>query len=153
VSSKIRDTDKGYRATIKRIDGIGKANVTVGIHASDGAAKEGDGATVLDVAVWAEFGTDTEPERSWLRAWFEANREIGTKKLTEFLARVVAGKLTKKQALEQFGAWAQGGIQQRIADGIEPANAPSTIEQKGSSKPLINTGQFRASIHFKVDSK
>src|SRR6185436_644050 len=98
-------------------------------------------------------GTDTEPERSWLRAWFEANREIGTKKLTELLAQVAAGKLTKKQALEQFGAWAQGGIQQRIADGIGPANAPSTIEAKGSDKPLINTGQFRASIHFKVDSK
>lgn len=52
--------------------------------------------------------------------------------------------------LERVGLWAQGSIQQRISDGIPPPNAESTIRRKGSSTPLIDTGQLRTSIKYRV---
>ena len=53
-------------------------------------------------------------------------------------------------ALQRIGLWAQSEIQQRISDGIPPQNAPYTINKKGSSTPLVDTGQLRSSISFKV---
>jgi hypothetical protein len=44
-----------------------------------------------------------------------------------------------------------GVIKQRIANGIAPPNSPYTIARKGSSKPLIDTGQLRNSITYQVE--
>ncbi|EFA29062.1 conserved hypothetical protein, partial [Haemophilus influenzae HK1212] len=40
----------------------------------------------------------------------------------------------------------QGDVQLNIARGNWVANAKSTIKQKGSSKPLIDTGKMRQSV-------
>jgi hypothetical protein len=108
------------------------------------------GATVGDVATWAEFGIG-QPERSFLRAWFDANQARCKTALSRLAKSVLDGKRTKEQALETFGLWAQGEIQKRIAEGIDPANAASTVAKKGSSTPLVSTGQLRSSITFKVE--
>lgn len=63
---------------------------------------------------------------------------------------VIEKKYNLRVALDRFGLWAVGEIQQRIADGIPPPNAQSTVDRKGSSTPLIETGQLRASIKHKV---
>lgn len=146
-----RDTDNGYKALVERIYGLKKPKVAVGIFEADGGQPHGNGVTVADVAAWNEFGTETIPERSFLRAWFDENIERAREALHRLMLRVVEGKLTKEQALEQFGLWVQAEIQKRIAQGIPPPNAQSTIDAKGSSKPLIDTGQLRSSITFGVD--
>lgn len=146
-----RDVDNGYKALVERIYGLKKSKVAVGIFEADGGQPHGDGVTVADVAAWNEFGTDTIPERSFLRAWFDENIARAQEALHRLMVRVVEGKLTKEQALEQFGLWVQGEVQKRIAQGIPPPNAQSTIDAKGSSKPLIDTGQLRSSVTFGVD--
>lgn len=146
-----RDTDNGYKALVERIYGLKKPKVAVGIFEADGGQPHGDEVTVADVAAWNEFGTETIPERSFLRAWFDENIDRAREALHRLMLRVVEGKLTKEQALEQFGLWVQGEIQKRIAQGISPPNAQSTINAKGSSKPLIDTGQLRSSVTFGVD--
>ena len=39
----------------------------------------------------------------------------------------------------------------KIASNIPPALAPETIERKGSSVALIDTGQLRSSITWQVE--
>jgi hypothetical protein len=63
---------------------------------------------------------------------------------------VIEGKRTSDQVLEILGQRAVGQIQERIASGIAPANAPSTVAKKGSSTPLIDTGVLRSSITYQV---
>ena len=70
--------------------------------------------------------------------------------LKKLLQRVIAGELTEDAALEQFGAWSKGEIQARIARGVPPPNAASTVKRKGSSTPLIDTGILRSSIDYEV---
>jgi hypothetical protein len=108
-------------------------------------------ATVLEVAIFNEFGTNSIPARSFLRAWFDENREkIGTT-AAKLMKSVVKGERTRDEVLELLGQWAVGQIQLRISAGIGPPNAASTVAQKGSSKPLIDSGVLRSSVTYRVD--
>lgn len=151
MSVKIKDVDRGYNALVKRVFGKEKHSVAVGIFAKEGAQTYDDGLTVLQVAIWNEFGTDKIPERSFIRAYFDENQE----RLKKIFARlmsyyVIQGRGTKEQVLELLGQQIVGEIRKRISRGIPPPNAPSTIAKKGSSKPLIDTGQLRSSITYRV---
>ena len=51
----------------------------------------------------------------------------------------------------RLGEIARGDIVKSITKLNTPPNAQRTIEQKGSSNPLIDTGFLRANVTFKVD--
>lgn len=146
----LRDTDHGYRDLLARVFGLrSRANVDVGI--LDAGEEHGEGAvTVLQVAAFNEFGTATIPERSFIRAWFDEHEGELRKEFAALMRNVVEGKRTREQILELLGQRCVGQIQQRIAAGISPANAPSTVRRKGSSTPLIDTGVLRSSISYRV---
>lgn len=138
---------------VKAVFGLGTPRIRVGVLQESGS-KTKDGSpsvTVLDVAFWNEFGTKTIPSRSFIRAWFTETEPQIREKLGGLMAKVLMGRLDKKTALDQLGVWMVGSIQARMSRGIPPPNAASTILRKGSSKPLIDTGQLRASITFKVE--
>jgi hypothetical protein len=171
VLRQFRDVDKGYDALMKRLVELANPQVRVGVHAAEGqrreagirlAKKEGKfhlrgrgGArpvTVLDVATWAEFGIG-QPMRSWLRAWYDGGRQQNFADIQKMMVRVLAGKVPLNRALEQLGQRFVGLIQRRLAQGIPPPNAAATIARKGSSKPLIDTGQLRSSITYSTRVK
>lgn len=140
----ITSRDRGARALLERVKRLGSATIDVGIIGERAAESYEDGITVAMVAEWAELGLG-QPMRSWLRAWAdEHDAEIRARIKTEIARLARTG--TQRQALERIAAWMVGSIRQRIAAGIDPPNAPSTIERKGSSKPLIDSGQLRSSI-------
>lgn len=151
MAFKLVDNDKGYKELVARVFGMGHPKITVGVHAKEGEAEHGEGTTLADVATWNEFGAGSVPERSFLRAWFDENKERIKGVIKTLLTQVVAGKITEDVALERLGLWMQADIQKRIANGIPPPNATSTVAAKGSSTPLINEGQLRSGITFKVE--
>jgi hypothetical protein len=132
------------------------AHVDVGVLGKDaGKAKAGEsGLTVGQVAEWAELGLG-QPQRSWLRGWIDANEDAINRRMDSEMESVILGERTPDQALARLGVWLQGEVQKNIADfpsnDFEP-NAPATIKGKGSSSPLINTGQLRSSISHRVGS-
>ena len=146
----IKDVDRGYRALVDRIFTLGNPTVSVGVFEADGAQTYDDGITIAAVAAIHEFGLGV-PERSFLRGWFDENLERAHEAMSRLLLSVVAGKRTKEQALELFGLWVQGEVQKRIASGISPELSAATIKRKGSSTPLIDTGQLRSSITYQID--
>lgn len=153
----VRDVDNGFKRLLRITAGLKEfqPSIAVGILARDAGTAHGE-TTVLDVATWFEFGTrkkdggTKQPARPWIRPWFDANRAEGMKRLTNLMRQVVAGKLSEEQALNKFGAWAQGSIQKRLAAGIPPPNARSTEKVKGSSTPGIDTGQMRSSVSYEI---
>jgi hypothetical protein len=144
----VRTVDRGATALLARLRERARA-VEVGILGAEARREEGAGVTVADVAAWAEFGLG-QPRRSWLVDWIEANGPALTERTKIESRAIIAGDRTKAQALGRLGLWIQGQIQQRIANGIDPENAESTIRKKGSSTPLIDKGQFRSSIATRV---
>lgn len=154
---RIVDVDHGYDALMKASATWGDKSIRVGVLERDGGESHGNGATVLDVATWNEFGVKNEkgewkiPPRSFIRAFGDEERDEAVKILKKLYALVVMGRLSEDKAIDMFGNWAVGRIQARIASGIPPANADSTVARKGSSTPLIATGQLRSSISFEVE--
>lgn len=108
---------------------------------------EGDNPPTLEeVALWNEFGTETIPARPFLsRAQKSANARC---------AKLVKARMDENADIEQIakeiGIVLQDEIQQQITKGNFVPNAPSTIKRKGSSRPLIDTGNLRQSVHWGI---
>ena len=112
-------------------------------------AKYPDGTPVAAVAAFNEFGTETIPERPFFRQSIEGADKVimpvlkdGIDPMDMALDSRTAGKV---------GLVMQARIQRSITDLSTPANAPSTIKEKGSSNPLIDTGFMRQSVTFMVE--
>jgi hypothetical protein len=149
--TEVKDVDHGYQALVKRVFGLeGKPKIQVGIFEAAGAKSYEDAVTVLEVAIWNEFGTDTIPERSFIRAWFDENEEKCREAVRRMLVAVLEGKYQPEQALELVAQRFVGEIQKRMALGIPPPNSPATVARKGSATPLIDTGQLRSSVTYRV---
>lgn len=143
----VRVVDRGARAVLRATGDRRRHTVEVGVFGSE--KKRGSPTiTVAQVAEWAEYGIG-QPQRSWLRAWVDANEDLINQRIDRETREVLSGKRTQEQAIKRIGVWLQGEIQLNIANfpdnGFEP-NAESTIARKGSSTPLIATGQLRSSI-------
>lgn len=155
--------DKRWRQIAKTAAALGGKVVKVGIVGADAdVPADEDGITIGRLAGVHEFGAAIRmrngtviiiPERSFIRATVAANRGAYSDLAAKFSARVLDGKMTEARALGLIGAKAASDMQKRIAAGIEPANADSTIARKGSSKPLIDTGRLRQSITWAVVDK
>lgn len=64
----------------------------------------------------------------------------------ELLRRIYAGRILPSKALTQLGVFWEGKIKQTFRDGVFAPLRPATIARKGSSKPLIDSGQLRQSV-------
>ncbi|UPW82328.1 hypothetical protein [Lysinibacillus sp. Ag94] len=117
----------------------------------------GDGEYVM-IARVHEFGTTIRtkkatiniPERSFMRSAFEEKQDSWTKFVKKQLPLVLESKLDAHTLCERLGALMVGDIQKKLTDIKSPANAPSTIAQKGSSNPLIDSGGLRQRITYRV---
>ena len=171
--STVTTTDRGANALMVRAQALaGGLRVRVGVldnspkregpgraaqskkarvRAKGAAAASRRTLSLLEVAVVHEFGGGRVPQRSFIRATIDARRSDIEAELANLARGVVGGQIDARQALELLGAKVAGWCQARIASGIAPALKAATIKRKGSSKPLINTGQLRSAITWRVE--
>lgn len=144
-----KDTDRGYARLFKSLAKVGSVTLTVGVHSEEGGESDGQ-ATVIEVAGWNEFGTDTIPPRPSITAWAEEKSQSVVARARDILQKAIKLGTDPFAALDRLAQVCAGEVQMKIASNIPPPNAPSTIAKKGSSTTLINTGQFRSSIRGKL---
>ncbi len=150
AAARITDRDRGYKKRMRALDKLKDgASITVGIHENDGAGAHGD-TTIADVGAFHEFGTDDIPERSFVRGWYDEEKSENDKLIKQAATRVATGKSEPQQALDQAGAVMAGNMRARIRGGINPPLDDSTVDKKGPSTPLIDTGQLIQSITWKA---
>jgi hypothetical protein len=150
---------------LDRIKALEKKQVTIGIHGMEGEqkklvrrvpayrkAKKGQretvdqNLTVAQVAFYNEFGTSKIPERSFLRSVFrKKNREI-----TLAANRILMNDPDK--FYEMIGQFVLTQMKMQISNNIPPALKPETIRRKGSSTALVDTGQLRTALTYRVGS-
>jgi hypothetical protein len=141
--------DYGYRETLALFRKLG-IELDVGVFGPKAEERHKDSdATVGEIAVYHEFGLGV-PERSFIRAWFEQNSRTVIDDMRAGLIRVLKRELTPEQLADLLGQKYVGQIQARMAAGIPPPLAESTIARKGSSIPLIDTGQLRSAVTYEV---
>lgn len=147
-------SDAVWKAIFGRVRGLKHARVKVGVVGS-AAREEEDGTTLAEIAAIHEFGAPAAgiPERSFLRSTFRNPQKLEQlRKLQARLARdLIAGKIDVARAMGLLGAWGAGAVKATITrDGEFAPLKPSTIAKKGSSRPLIDSGQLLNSISWVV---
>lgn len=116
-----------------------------------GSGEYPDGTPVIDVAIYNEFGTETIPERSFVRRAYRENKDKYANYLKRLASSLVKGvDVNIHSAMKAIGLDAVGDIQETIDKVSSPANAEITVLRKGSSHPLIDTGLLKQSTTFEV---
>lgn len=151
MAVKVKDkmTPEGIKFQ-KMLKELADKEVRIGFQ--HGKATEEDGTDVCDVAAWNELGTANMPSRPFLRKSVDENED----KIDNFLQSkkkdLVRG-VSAEQVLKEIGIFQKDLIQEKITEGSFAPNAPATIRQKGSSKPLIDTGRMRQSVNYEIKKK
>jgi len=151
MSARVTVVDRGADSLEARLRRLAekKLAVKVGVIGDDAAASYETGQTVGEIATIHEYGLGV-PRRSFIRDAVDENEGKIKGRLRAVAKRQKEGRGDLKRDLEAVGLVIAGEMQTRIARGISPANAPATIDAKGSDKPLIDTGQLRSSITAEV---
>lgn len=144
---RITDRDRGLKAFIRRVKPLARTQaVKVGILSGTGGAPASGGGTVIDVASIHEFGLGNHPERSFIRAWADADKEKHKDAERRLAESVVRGTNTAAAALEKLGVLLAAEAQKFIQSGRV---SPATDKPGGTT--LIDTGQLVGSISHEVE--
>lgn len=132
--------------------GYGPKMVKVGLVAGEADSEN------IDKAFWSEFGTETIPERPFLRNTMRNNRDAyraamrtAAKTIIRTAARGGDARGAVTLALRKLGLKASDDVKAEITALSDPPNAPATIARKGSSNPLIEDGEMRNAVSSKVE--
>jgi hypothetical protein len=154
--SGIRDIDRGMDKIRKEIAALSQLSIKAGI--IEGAGSK-DGVSIAQYAAYNEFGVPGKkkkwriPPRPFIRGFVE-NESAEIKAMQEQLVKLVSeGKMSADTAVKRLGQFAQDGIKRYIMSGNFEPNAEATIQRKGSSRPLIDTGTMRNSVRYQVKKK
>lgn len=163
TETKVKGQDKVDRLR-RELARYPKAYVSVGIHEDAGKYQSGD-VTVIEVALWNEFGTKDVPERSYFRSTLEENAAKIESWRAEMLDNIVHRGWTVEKALEAVGLRIQVLLQNKVKSDVPPpygtgthGNTPRDVERAqdakrrrwGSSRTLIASGLMLRSITFRV---
>jgi hypothetical protein len=160
------ETDKGYNELVDTLNEIDDGDgVTIGVHAKDNdpASSEGEIGlagllSVHELGAYIEgtaFGDIEIPARPVLRPAVTENERRINDQIGDALESVLEGRMSRRQMWMRVGAKVVGYAQQRFGDeSVLAPLADATIQnrRKGSSAPLLDTGNLKQSIDFVVQS-
>ena len=129
--------------------------VKAGILAKDGSNNHSEGITVFQIGMIHEFGSPEKniPRRSFIRVPIENNIKEITKLIENNHKLVSENSMSAKVALDRIGLKAQNTIKKSFRDNDWKPLKRATVKRKGSSRPLIDTGQLVGSISYIVEKE
>ena len=145
--------------SLKEIEHLAKHQLEIGILAIDKSLMGEDGkTTILNYAIWNEFGTSDIPARPFMRNAFDTNRGIISNLIQAAPKKVIKGEKSGKEALMEIGETIRGLIIQSIATAETWAvpNDPKTLKiktkngQANNTKPLIDNRFLIKSIRYQI---
>lgn len=117
------------------------------------------GSDIVQRAIWNHYGTrggrsgggwgGPIPARPFLSIAMRSNRKKYQNLMSSAAHSIFTGSGTPKEMLSKLGILAQGDIQAEITSLDSPPNSPVTIKLKGSSNPLIASGEMRSRVTWK----
>lgn len=91
------------------------------------------------------------PERSFLRGGFDQHADEVLDNADTVLGDVINGNMSVETYEEMIGLTMASKIKEFARDLKSPPNSPLTAEWKGSSNPLVDTGDMINSITYEVE--
>lgn len=91
------------------------------------------------------------PERSFLRSGFDENADKVLETTEAVLPDVLIGTLSVEHYAKLVGLQLASAIKEYAVNLNSPPNHPFTKQQKGSSNPLVDTGDMINGITYEVE--
>jgi phage gpG-like protein len=134
---------------------------TIGIHEDKTVrAKEGgeDGEgedkdeplSNAEIGALLHYGTKDDGGHIPPRPFLDVGVEAGTDVYKRTIEREVGKGANMTDVIDKVANKAVASVKKYMRDLRDPPNAESTIKKKKSSNPLIDSGQLRSSITYKV---
>lgn len=119
-----------------------------------GENKTDEGADLVTVARANEYGTKRIPQRSFLRSTVDENKEQIDRRIVAEMKAVVDDRKDFLAALTALGVYAVALVKRKISRSREWATplAWSTVKRKGSTQPLVDTGQMRNKVDYRIEA-
>lgn len=135
----IKDTDKGLREIVRAIGAMDGARIELGWR--------GEQATI---AAAHEFGRGV-PMRAMMAPTFDEKGDQIVASFAESFARAKS-KSDLERAAGLMAETAKAALKDTITTGRPewPPLSAATIARKGSSKPLIDTGEMLNSVDYRI---
>ncbi len=152
MNFEIKDIDRTPEL-ITELTVLNAATVKVGVlgDSSKNARHGEEGhATNAVIAAAHEFGTNEIPRRPFLAPALDKGAKKITDAQAEMIGKVLDGSMQSEQALGLLGELGVSLIKAEIRNGPPPPLKPATVKEKGSSHPLIDSGQMLSSVTYKV---
>lgn len=118
---------------------------------------------VLNKAVWNEFGTrggasgggwgGPIPERPFMRNAMRNNAGKYRDAMATAAPHLLMGETSLTTVLSKLGQLATDDIKAEIQSLRSPPNSPVTIALKGSSNPLIDSGEMHQAVTWKIENE
>lgn len=140
---RIRSTARNFTSKVE----VGYLNGAM--HKPSITSKAARPIALSELAAIHELGLGV-PKRPFIEPSLKANR----KKYLAYAGRQITPIIRRRQSLnntwQTIGTMAVADIQKYMLTATFTPLSPVTIARKGSSKPLIDTGQMRQSITYRV---
>lgn len=150
--NKVIDKNANYLRFRKTLKSLDNSYVKVGY--PEGKNPYPGGASVAEIAIYNEFGTERNgkeaiPSRPFFSNAFDKNREELNNLIKDLYYKILAFQLNVSRGLDLIGLFMVGKIQKEIVDLREPPNKESTKKhKKGVDNPLIDTGHMKNSTTY-----
>ena len=107
---------------------------------------------VVMKAIYNNFGTEHIDERPFMDNAIRGNKLKYSKLMMQAAKKLFRGEIDMTTVMSRIGLVATGDIQEEIINLRSPENSPATVKRKGSSNPLIDTGEMKNSVtHITYD--
>lgn len=141
----------GLKGFLERFREIGKPKVYIGVPASKNGMHEGgiNMATLLALHV---LGAPSRgiPQRDPLRPPLINNAQRYTDLMAQGIKNALANSTDPNVVYEKIGIVASNDVKDYFVSGSFKPLDQKTIDRKGSSKPLVDTGELRSSITYEI---
>ena len=143
------DRDLGFNRIMRDLEKLDGMEVVAGMLRDSGKAE--NGASYVDIAAWNEYGTTRIPSRPFIRISADTNKQSWEKLAQQCVNDVTDGG-SPRDAAQVVGHRMVEDIRKVFGDtSMLKANAPSTIKKKGRNEPLVDSGEMRRRVNFRVE--
>jgi len=146
----VTDRDLGFKAIVRELKNLDGKEINAGILKDAGKSEEG--VSLVNIAIWNEYGTKHIPSRPFVRIASDENRKQWGDTVADGVGKVIDRQIKWRKCCDMVGVRMKDDIKKVIGDKSKLApNAPSTIARKGHDKPLIDTGLMKSKVNYRVD--
>lgn len=171
----IRDTKLiGLDGLIEKMQELAEKSVYAGVPSSSNKSVDGGGINMATLLHIHEFGARIKvtekmrgylaysglflkkttgfiviPERSVMRSTVNENAQKYVRMLQKAIPRAIETGRSSDDVLNYLGLEVSNDVKLKFGNGLKP-NHPFTVQRKGSSAPLVDSGELRNSITWEV---